>query len=136
MNAIQPSNPELQPIQRRRNVASRPHRHLRRRSYQIMALETTVKIGVNLAISAAAVSALTQLLPHHWTGQEKLRQLRTEVNTTQERVNNLRAEFDQTFDSRQANRVMQQQGNLIPLNQKRIVLTKETTPAEAREYTP
>ena len=135
MNAIQPSNPEVQPIQRRR-TAPRPHRHLRQRSYQIMALETTVKIGVNLAISAAAVSALTQLLPHHWSGQDKLRQIRTEVNTTQERVNNLRAEFSNTFDSRQANSVMQQQGNLIPLNQKRIVLTNETTPAEVRESTP
>jgi len=134
MNAIQRSNPELEPIKRRRNIA-RPHRHLRQRSYQIMALETTVKIGVNLAISAAAVSALTQLLPNHWTGQEKLRQLRTEVNTTQERVNNLRAEFNKTFDFRQANSVMQQQGNLVPLNQKRIVLTHETTPAEVREST-
>jgi hypothetical protein len=101
-----------------------------------MALETTVKIGVNLVISAAAISALTQLLPHHWSGQEKLREVRTEVKTAQERVNKLRAEFSNTFDSRQANTVMQQQGNLIPLNHKRIVLTNNTTSAEVRESTP
>ncbi len=135
MNAIQPIREELQPIQRRRTVP-RPHRHLRQRSYQIMALETTVKIGVNLVISAAAISALTQLLPHHWSGQEKLREVRTEVKTAQERVNKLRAEFSNTFDSRQANTVMQQQGNLIPLNHKRIVLTNNTTSAEVRESTP
>jgi hypothetical protein len=101
-----------------------------------MALETTVKIGVNLAISAAAVSALTQLFPHHWSGQEKLRQIRTEVKTTQERVNNLRAEFDNTFDSRQANSIMQQYGNRIPRNKKQIVLTNNTTAAEIKESTP
>ena len=135
MNAIQPSSPELQPIQPRRTVP-RPKRRLRQRSYQVMALETTVKIGVNLAISAAAVSALTQLLPHHWSGQEKLRQVRTEVKTAQERVNNLRAEFNNTFDSRQANNIMQQHGNRIPVNQKQIVLTNNTTAAEIKESTP
>ena len=135
MNAIQPSIPELQPIQRRRTVP-RPKRHLRQRSYEVMALETTVKIGVNLAISAVAVSALAQLLPHYWSGQDKLRQIRTEGKTTQERVNNLRTEFSNTFDSRQTNSIMQQQGNRIPLNKKRIVLTHNTTPAEMRESTP
>lgn len=135
MNAVQPSTPQLQPIQQRRTVP-RPKRHLRQRSYQIMALETTVKIGVNFAISAAAISALTQLLPHHWSGQEKLRQVRTEVKTAQERVNNLRAEFSNTFDSRQANSIMQQYGNRIPSNKKQIVLTNNTTAAEIKESTP
>ena len=136
MNAIQPSAPELQPPIQRRKTVPRPKRHLRQRSYQIMALETTVKIGVNVAISAAAVSALVQLLPHHWSGQEKLRQIRTEVKTTQERVNHLRAEFSNTFDSRQASSIMQQQGNRIPRNYKIIVLTNNTTAAEIKESTP
>ena len=136
MNAIQPSIPEAQPIKRPLRTVPRPKRHLRQRSYQIMALETTVKIGVNFAISAAAVSALTQLLPHHWSGQEKLRQIRTEVKTTQERVSTLRTEFNNTFDSRQANSIMQQHGNRIPRNYKRIVLTNNTTPGEIQESTP
>ena len=135
MNAIQPSSPELQPILRRRTIP-RPKRRLRQRSYQIMALETTVKIGVNFAISAAAISALSQLLPHHWSGQEKLRQVRTEVKTAQERVNNLREEFSNTFDSRQTNSIMQQYGNRIPSNKKQIVLTNNTTAAEIKESTP
>ncbi|MEO1430605.1 MAG: hypothetical protein AAFS12_02885 [Cyanobacteria bacterium J06632_19] len=135
MNAVQVTREELQPIQRRRTLP-RPKRRLRQRSYQIMALETTLKIGVNLAISAAAVSALTQLLPHHWSGQDKLRQMRTEVKTTQKRVDKLRAEFSNTFDSRQANSIMHQHGNRIRRNQKQIVLTNNTTPAEIKEYTP
>lgn len=136
MNAIQPTREEAQPIRQPKRNVPRPKRRLRQRSYQIMALETTVKIGVNLAISAAAVSALTQLLPHHWSAQEKLREVRTEVKTAQERVNNLRAEFDNTFDSRQANSIMQQYGNRIPRNQKQIVLTNNTTAAEIKESTP
>ena len=136
MNAIQPTREEAQPIRQPKRNVPRPKRRLRQRSYQIMALETTVKIGVNLAISAAAISALTQLLPHHWSAQEKLRQVRTEVKTAQERVNNLRAEFDHTFDSRQANSIMQQYGNRIPRNQKQIVLTNNTTAAEIKESTP
>ncbi|MEM6752901.1 MAG: hypothetical protein AAF630_08035 [Cyanobacteria bacterium P01_C01_bin.38] len=135
MNAVQPSSPQLQPIPQRRAVP-RPKRRLRQRSYQIMALETTVKIGVNFAISAAAISALTQLLPHHWSGQDKLRQVRTEVKTAQERVNNLRAEFSNTFDSRQASNIMQQHGNRIPRNKKQIVLTNNATAAEIKESTP
>lgn len=135
MNAIQTSSPELQPIQPRRTVP-RPKRRLRQRSYQVMALETTLKIGVNLAISTVAVSALTQLLPHHWSGQEKIRQVRTEVKTAQKRVNSLRAEFSNTFDAGQTNSVMQQHGNRISPNQKRIVLTNNTTPAEIKESTP
>lgn len=135
MNAIQSTREEVQPIQQRRTVP-RPKRHLRQRSYEVMALETTVKIGVNLAISAVAISALTQLLPHHWSGQEKLRQMRTEVKTAQERVNKLRSEFSNTFDSRQASKIMQQQGNRIPSNKKRIILTNNTTPAEIRESKP
>ena len=136
MNAIQPTREEAQPIRQPKRNVPRPKRRLRQRSYQIMALETTVKIGVNLAISAAAISALTQLLPHHWSAQEKLRQVRTEVKTSQERVNSLRAEFDNTFDSRQANSIMQQHGNRIPRNQKQIVLTNNTTAAEIKESTP
>ncbi|MEO1376515.1 MAG: hypothetical protein AAFW70_19900 [Cyanobacteria bacterium J06635_10] len=135
MNAIQSTREEVQPIQQRRTVP-RPKRHLRQRSYEVMALETTVKIGVNLAISAVAISALSQLLPHHWSGQEKLRQMRTEVKTAQERVNKLRSEFSNTFDSRQASNIMQQQGNRIPSNKKRIILTNNTTPAEIRESKP
>ncbi|MEM9922846.1 MAG: hypothetical protein AAF915_03680 [Cyanobacteria bacterium P01_D01_bin.50] len=135
MNAIQSTREELQPIQQRRTIP-RPKRHLRQRSYEVMALETTVKIGVNLAISAVAISALTQLLPHHWSGQEKLRQMRTEVKIARERVNKLRSEFSNTFDSRQASNIMQQQGNRIPSSKKRIILTNNTTPAEIREFKP
>jgi hypothetical protein len=124
MNAFQPSQPPLQPIQKRQ-VTPRPKRHLRQRSYQVMALETTVKIGVNLAILAAAASALTQLLPYHWLQQEKLREVRTEVKLMEGRVNILQAEFVRNFDPRQTKTIIEQQGYKFQPNQRLIVLMNQ-----------
>ncbi len=124
MHAIQPSRPPLQPIQKR-PVVPRPKRHLRQRSYQVMALETSVKIGVNLAICTAAVSALVQLLPYHWLQQDKLRELATEVKQTDGRVNALQAEFSRNFDPHQAKSIMQQQGYRFDPNQRPVVLMNQ-----------
>lgn len=135
MNAFQPYNQPLQPIPQRQ-VKPRPKRRLRQRSYEVMALETTVKIGVNLVISAAAVSALTQLLPYHWSQQDKLREMRTEVQLMEAPVNKLRAEFIQNFDPRQANSIMQKQSYRFDPNQVQIVLTQNATTAEQRESSP
>ncbi|TVP56636.1 MAG: hypothetical protein EA343_23510 [Nodularia sp. (in: Bacteria)] len=120
MNASQPSRPPLQPIQKRRAVP-RPKRHLRQRSYQVMALETTAKIAVNLAISAAAVSALVQLVPHHWTQKDRLREVRTEVKLMEERVENLQTEFKRNFDPHQAHSIRQQQAYRFDPNQLPVV---------------
>jgi len=130
MNALQPSRPPLQPIQRQR-VTPRPKRRLRQRSYQIMALETTVKIGVNLVISAVSISALSQLLPYHWLQQDKLREIRTEVKLMEGRVDKLQADFSRSFDPRQAKSIMQEQGYRFDPNQRRIVFPKDTTEEES-----
>ncbi|MBD2435266.1 hypothetical protein [Nostoc sp. FACHB-110] len=124
MNAFQPSQLPLQPIQKRQ-VTPRPKRHLRQRSYQVMALETTVKIGVNLAVFAAAVSALTQLVPYHWLQQEKLREVRTEVKLMEGRVNTLQAEFTRNFDPRQTKSIIEQQGYKFSPNQRLIVIMNQ-----------
>lgn len=121
MNAIQPSRPPVQPIQKRR-AAPRPKRHLRQRSYQVIALETTAKIAVNLVLCTAAVSALVQLLPYHWTQQNRLREVKTEVKLMEERVESLQREFQQNFDPHQAHIIRQQQGYKFDPNQFPVVL--------------
>lgn len=130
MNAIQPRRQEQQSVQQPSNAPTqkrlkspRPKRNLRARSYQVMAVETTAKIGVNIAISAAAVSALIQLLPYHWSQQEKLRAIRTEVNLAEARVSTLNAEFTRNFDPSQSKSIMQQQGYRFDPNQRHVVLT-------------
>ncbi len=132
MNAYQPSQhpieqqPVQQPVPKRRQTP-RPKRHLRQRSYQIMALETTAKMGVNCAITAVAISALAQLLPYHWLQQQKLREIRTEVNLIEARVNQLQAEFDRSFDPRQTRSIMQQQTARRDPNLRPLVITPEAS---------
>ncbi|MBN3909962.1 MAG: hypothetical protein HWQ35_26515 [Nostoc sp. NMS1] len=136
MNAIQPSRPPLQPIQKRR-VIPRPKRHLRQRSYQVMALESTAKIVVNLVVTAIAASALAQLLPHHWLQQEKLREINTEVKLMQVHVDGLQVEFSRNFDPQQAKSIRQQQGFRFAPNQRRVVLmNKDIREDEQTESSP
>ncbi|WP_017316974.1 slr1601 family putative cell division protein [Mastigocladopsis repens] len=129
MNAFQPSRPPLQPIQTHR-VTPRPKRRLRQRSYQVMALETIAKIGVNLVISGAAISALIQLLPYHWSQQDKLRAIRIDVKQMEERVYQLQTEFSRNFDPRQANMIRQEQGYRFDPNQRQVVFQKDMTEIE------
>ncbi|MEH2278195.1 MAG: hypothetical protein V7K40_26270 [Nostoc sp.] len=124
MNAIQPSRPPSQPIQKRRAV-HRPKRHLRQRSYQVMALESIAKIAVNLAVTAVAASALAQLLPYHWLQQEKLREISTEVRLMEEHVNGLQGKFGRNFDPQQTKTIMQEQGYRFDPSQRRVVLMNQ-----------
>ena len=121
MNAIQSSRPPLQPIQKRQ-VIPRPKRHLRQRSYQVMALESTAKIAVNLVITAVAGSALAQLVPYHWSQQQKLREINTEVKLMEVHVNSLQVEFSRNFDPQQTKSIMQQQGYRFDPTQRQVIL--------------
>jgi hypothetical protein len=135
MNAFQPSRPPLQqPVEQRRSVP-RPKKHLRQRAYQVLALETTAKITVNLLLTTAAISALTQLLPYHWLQQDKLREIRSEVKLMEGRVNTLQSEFSRNFDPRETQTIMQEKSYLVDPTQRQIVFTnreaKTTQPANS-----
>jgi hypothetical protein len=123
MQAIQPSRPPLEPNHKRPHKP-RPKKHLRQRSYQVMALETTAKIGVNILISTVAISALVHLVPHNWAQQNKLRTIRTQVNLMEARVNTIKSEFNRNFDPTQTSRIMQEEGYQIDPNKHPIVFTR------------
>ena len=136
MNAFQPSSPPQQPLEKHRTVP-RPKRHLRQRANLVMALETTAKIGVNMLISTAAVSALVQLLPYHWSQQDKLREIHTELRLMEGRVNSLRREFSRNFDPSQAKSIMQEQSYRLDPSQRQIILmNKDQTPDKQSDATP
>lgn len=121
MNASQLSNHPVEPIAKPR-FAPRPKRHLRQRSYRLMALETTTKIVVNFVISATAISTLAQLLPYQSKQQDRLAEITTEIKVVQERVDVLQAEFGRNFDPHQVNELRQRQGYRFGPNQIPIVL--------------
>ncbi|PLZ40338.1 hypothetical protein CBP27_07025, partial [Fischerella thermalis WC542] len=84
----------------------------------------TAKIGVNIVISVAAVTALVRLLPYHWSQQAKLQEINTELRQVEARVNALNVEFSRNFDPRQAKSIMQEQGYRFDPNQRPIMLIK------------
>jgi hypothetical protein len=120
MNATQPSRRPPAPEPRRR---TRPSHHQRSsKPYNAIALETFAKLAVNVTLSIAAVAALVQLLPYHFSTQTKLREIREEVKQTQARVNGLQNEFKGAFDPQQAKTVMQQQSYRVDPARRQIVL--------------
>jgi hypothetical protein len=76
---------------------------------------------VNILLSTAAIAGLIKLLPHHISQQAKLREVRIEAERTQERVNNLRADFSRSFDPGQAKSVMQEQSYRVDPAQRQVV---------------
>ncbi|BDI17433.1 hypothetical protein ANSO36C_32350 [Nostoc cf. commune SO-36] len=87
-----------------------------------MALESTVKIAVNVVITAVAASALAQLLPYHWLQQAKLREISTEVKLMEGHVNSLQTQFSRNFDPQQTKSIMQEQGYRFDPSQRQVVL--------------
>lgn len=121
MNALQqPSRYPSQPVKRAR-VSQQQIRQRQARRYQVMAVESSVKLAVNLLLSGAAIVALVQLLPHQLSQRAKLQDLRAEVGTTEQRVSRLRSDFNRYFDPYQARSIMQEQTNRVDANQRAII---------------
>ena len=122
MNAIKYNRVPVKPLPKK-PTAPRPKKHLRQRAHQIMALETMVKIGVNCVLATAAISALLQLLPHHWSQQDKLRAIKISLRQTQKRVDTLQVEFNRNFDPNNARMLMQQQGYRFDPKQRNVIFS-------------
>ncbi|KAM3095934.1 hypothetical protein ACKFKG_11760 [Phormidesmis sp. 146-35] len=107
-------------------------RPIQRHHHRAIAVETSIKLTVNLVISGAAIAALTQLLPYSIAQQSKLQEVRAEVKTTQARVGRLKSEFNRYFDPRQAKSIMQEETNRADPNQ-RVVVLEEPVPDTAAQ---
>lgn len=130
MNAIQPVRPPLRSVEfrhsspRKTRVAKPVAIDRLQRNNRARAIETTLKLSINLAMAGIAISALTQLVPYYLSGRDKLAQLETEVERTEVRVRDLRTQFSYYFDPQQAKTIMQQESNLTDPSQKRIVFVE------------
>jgi hypothetical protein len=130
MNAIQPVSVPLRSVEFRQSGRRNP-RSIKPttigylpRTHRAIAIETTLKLSINLALSGIAISALTQLVPYYLSGRDKLAQLEAEVEQTEVRVRQLRTQFSYYFDPQQAKTIMQQESNLTDPTQKRIVFVE------------
>lgn len=136
MNALQtplpPVSPKRAPQFSRKGSPQSNSRALHRSYHRAIAIETSIKLTVNLVISGAAITALTQLLPYSIAQQAKLQEVRSEVKTTQGRVSQLKSEFNRYFDPRQAKSIMQEETNRTDPNQ-RLVVLEEASPETAAQ---
>jgi uncharacterized membrane-anchored protein YhcB (DUF1043 family) len=94
----------------------------------------SARLGVNVLLGIIAISTLIKLVPYNLTQQKRLEEVRSEVVKLDERVDELRAEFDRHFDPHQSMHVMQEQSARVNPNQRQIVwLTPSATTAQQPE---
>ena len=135
MHAVQPKpSPSSRPVQRQRVVRrSRQNRQQPSRRHRLVFIETFTKLSISLGLSCAAIAAFAQLLPYNFSQQEKLQEIREEVDSTQGRVTHLQEEFSRYFDPRQAATIMQEQGHRVDPKQRRVVVVDPPSLSETPE---
>lgn len=121
MYALQSPNSRPQPVKRSRTVSrSRPRSYPR--SHRVLAFETTVKLAVNVVLSTAALTAVSQLLPYRTSQEAKLQEVQVAVESAGERFQKSQSRFSRYFDPYQARAIMQEQTNRIDPERRQIIL--------------
>lgn len=109
---------------RRRQQPSSSKKSSRRydakRVHQGIAIEATLKLGINLILSVASITALIKLWPYQEIQQAKLAEVKRAVQETEIRVDKLRSQLNRNFDPEQTQKLMQEQSYRVDPNQRRI----------------
>jgi hypothetical protein len=84
--------------------------------------ESGVMLGMNILLMGTAVVTLTHLIPHQMTQQAKLQELRSEESNMAKSLQDLKQEYERSKSPEVAQRIAQEQGNLMRVNQKRVFL--------------
>ncbi len=90
--------------------------------YRAKATESIIVIAVNVALSIAAIAAITKLLPYQSSQKDRLDELTTEVNSTEQRVNGLREKLPQALNSGKSQELFLRNQGWIKNNQVTIKL--------------
>jgi hypothetical protein len=72
-----------------------------------VAIETGLKLSVNLGISLLAILSIKQLLPYHFVQQNKIVEIDKEIDKIKPRVEKLEENFGMTFDPLLQRKVVQ-----------------------------
>jgi cell division protein FtsB len=116
-----PVNLAKAPAKRSKKV---PVMRPRPQNYGAIAVEIFIKLSVNVVLSAAAITALSQLIPYQLSQQTKLQELELETAETAARVSQLEKEFEFNTDPSQAQRVMQEYSTRVNPNQVKVVFVE------------
>lgn len=126
MHAVQPvQSPQPQPpVQPRKPRHPSSRQQIRKRHQQqirTLTIETSVKLATHLVLCGVALSALLQIWSQHRASKEKLSQIQSEVQMTQQRVNHQKANFSRNFDPQQAQSIMQEHTNQVAPGQRQVI---------------
>ena len=102
-------------------VAQNVHRK-KEQFYRAKATESIIVIAVNIALSVAAITAITKLLPYQSSQKDRLDEITTEVNSTEQRVNGLREKLPQALNSGKSQEIFLRKQGWIKNNQVTIKL--------------
>lgn len=86
-----------------------------------IALESSVKLTVNLLLGIVAATTIAKLVPYYQSQQDRLASLEESVGVAERKNAELRQEFDRNFDPAQTSRIMQEQSGMGYPNQKKVI---------------
>ncbi len=112
----------VQPTEPRR--AYQPKRVPFAGARRAIALESSVKLTVNLLLAVIASTTIAKLVPYYQTQQEQLSTLQDSVSQAEKKNAELRDQFSRNFDPAQTSRIMQEQSGMGYPNQKKVIWTQ------------
>lgn len=86
--------------------------------------EIVFKMGLNGILLVDVIAALARLLPYQQVQQAKLEEVQMQVRETEQRVAELRMDFNRSFDPQQSRKIMEEQTPRLFPNQRHIILTE------------
>ena len=92
--------------------------------HQWLLWEILFKLGLNGIFVIVSIMAIVRLLPYQQTQQAKLNQIEMQVQETEERVKQLRSDFNRSFDPSQSRKIMEELSPRHNPHQRKIILTE------------
>jgi hypothetical protein len=112
--------PTVKPTRRAKTTPQRRQQQ-QQAQHRVLAIETSMKIAMNVVISGVALSTLFNVIPNRVAQQQKLQEVKTEVQVTEHRVNQLKTDFNRAFDPGQERQIAQEQTHFTDPNRTPIV---------------
>ncbi|MGK7892749.1 MAG: hypothetical protein AB4372_03645 [Xenococcus sp. (in: cyanobacteria)] len=87
--------------------------------------EISLKLFFSVVIGVGAMVSVTKLVPYHFSQKAKLKEIRSEVEETERRVDILREQLNRNFDSEQTQILMEEYSPNIAPNRSRVFWEEE-----------
>jgi hypothetical protein len=134
-NPVRSTPPKRQPPTvkptRRAKTSPQGRQQQQQTRNRVLAIETSMKIAMNVLISGVALTTLFTVIPNRVSQQQKLQELKAEVGITENRVNQLKTDFNRAFDPGQERQIAQEQTHFTDPNRIPVVLLNRKGQATA-----